>query len=81
MYVCICRAVTRTDVEATIEEGARTVAQVGERCAAGTDCGRCQRTIIRLLEARAPQGEVSQPWWKKFAPATGEMSRGQGGAI
>jgi bacterioferritin-associated ferredoxin len=49
MYICLCRVVTRTTIEEAIAEGARTVQEVGERCAAGTDCGKCQRTIQRLL--------------------------------
>ncbi len=49
MYICICRVVTRTAIEKAIAQGARTVEEVGERCAAGTDCGKCQRTIQRLL--------------------------------
>ena len=53
MYVCLCRVVPRRLVEAAIASGARTVAEVGERCQAGTDCGRCQRTIARLLEGAA----------------------------
>ena len=49
MYICLCRVVTRTTIETAIAEGARTVEEVGERCAAGTDCGKCQRTIQKLL--------------------------------
>ncbi|HEY3059156.1 MAG TPA: (2Fe-2S)-binding protein [Chloroflexota bacterium] len=49
MYICICRVVTRTTIESAIAQGARTVEEVGEACAAGTDCGKCQRTIQRLL--------------------------------
>jgi bacterioferritin-associated ferredoxin len=49
VYVCLCRVVTRKTIEAAIANGARTVEEVGERCAAGTDCGKCQRNIVRLL--------------------------------
>lgn len=51
MYICLCRVVTRTEIEGAITAGARTVQEVGQRCGAGTDCGKCQRTISRLLDA------------------------------
>ena len=50
MYICLCRVVTRKVIEAVIADGARTVDEVGRRSGAGTDCGKCQRTIKRLLE-------------------------------
>jgi len=49
MYICVCRVVSRSTVEGAIAQGARTVEEIGERCAAGTDCGKCQRLIERLL--------------------------------
>jgi bacterioferritin-associated ferredoxin len=51
MYICICRVVTRVVIESTIKDGARTIEEVGHRTGAGTDCGKCQVTIGRLLEA------------------------------
>ncbi|MDQ3809514.1 MAG: (2Fe-2S)-binding protein [Chloroflexota bacterium] len=70
MYVCLCRVVTRSTIESAIAHGARTVQEVGERCAAGTDCGKCQRTIIRLLTLAAEPPRESLP-----VPIT-ERSRG-----
>jgi bacterioferritin-associated ferredoxin len=49
VYICLCKVVTRATIEAVIAGGARTVEEVGQRCAAGTDCGKCQRNIGRLL--------------------------------
>jgi bacterioferritin-associated ferredoxin len=57
MYVCICAAVSSTTVAAAIEDGARTTADVGARCGAGTVCGKCRHTI-RLLLQRAPLDEA-----------------------
>ena len=51
MYVCLCRVVTRVQIEAVVAAGARTVEEVGEACAAGTECGKCRRTIMRILES------------------------------
>jgi bacterioferritin-associated ferredoxin len=55
VYICLCRVVTRKVIEAAIEGGARTVEEVGRRSGAGTDCGKCRRTIIRLLEMGPPR--------------------------
>jgi bacterioferritin-associated ferredoxin len=62
MYVCLCRVVTRTTIETAIAEGARTVEEVGQRCAAGTDCGKCQRNIQRLLSLaiKPPPNQLQQ---------------------
>jgi bacterioferritin-associated ferredoxin len=58
VYICLCRVVTRSTIEAVIANGARTVEEVGERCAAGTDCGKCQRNILRLLMLVQPKPET-----------------------
>jgi bacterioferritin-associated ferredoxin len=49
MFVCICHAVTETDVESQISAGARTKEEIGERCRAGTGCGRCTERICAML--------------------------------
>jgi bacterioferritin-associated ferredoxin len=51
MYVCLCRAVGSTVVVDVIAEGARTVEDVADRCGATTVCGRCHRTIEKMLAA------------------------------
>lgn len=61
MYICLCHVVTRATIEAVIAGGARTVEEVGQQCAAGTDCGKCQRSIIRLLTILTNEGNNEQP--------------------
>jgi bacterioferritin-associated ferredoxin len=51
VYVCLCRAASDRDVEAAIDDGARTVDEVGEACGAGTGCGACRPMIHEMLEA------------------------------
>jgi len=70
MYICLCRVVTRTTVETAIAQGARTVEEVGERCAAGTDCGKCQRIIQKLLTL------AEEPELPTHLRATSEPTRG-----
>jgi bacterioferritin-associated ferredoxin len=56
----MCRVVTRKVIEAVIADGARTVDEVSQLSGAGTDCGKCRRSISRLLELEmnAPQSNA-----------------------
>lgn len=48
--VCICHDVGEQQILASFAAGAASVAQVGERTCAGTNCGSCRPIISRLLE-------------------------------
>ncbi|PJF38689.1 MAG: hypothetical protein CUN54_10310, partial [Phototrophicales bacterium] len=41
MYVCLCNAVTDSDIMEAVEDGAVHVSQLAERCGLGTCCGIC----------------------------------------
>ena len=56
MYICICMVVSRITIEQVIASGAHSVEEVGERCAAGTDCGKCRTAITRMLAAAEAAG-------------------------
>ena len=49
VYVCHCRAVNDRAVQAAVENGARSIEELGRTCGAGTDCGSCHSTLARLL--------------------------------
>jgi bacterioferritin-associated ferredoxin len=53
MVVCHCRGVTDRQVRAAIDDGARTLAQVGLRCGAAQRCGGCTFAVADLLDAAA----------------------------
>ena len=55
MYVCICRAVTETEVRGCIADGAGTVKDVIKRSEAGTGCGSCIGKIVAMLSATADE--------------------------
>jgi len=52
LYVCICAAVTETEVHACLDGGAGTVEEIGERCSAGTGCGTCLDRLEAMVEDR-----------------------------
>ncbi len=53
--VCQCRAVSEQDIRQSIQAGALTVAAVGARCGAGTECGSCRPEIAALLSEGSTQ--------------------------
>ena len=49
MILCVCHAISDREVDAAIDAGARSTAEVGAVCRAGTDCGSCQRSIAQRI--------------------------------
>ncbi len=47
--VCVCHGIGAKQILAVAQSGASTVADVGQACAAGTNCGSCRPAIARLL--------------------------------
>ena len=54
MYVCICFAVSESELAQTIAAGACTEEEVGDACAAGTGCGSCLDQICDRLRVAEP---------------------------
>jgi bacterioferritin-associated ferredoxin len=52
MIVCLCHPTSDRDVDAIIDEGARTVEDIGRRCGAGTGCGACVGELHERLTAK-----------------------------
>ena len=52
MIVCLCHPTSERDVDAIIDEGARTVEDIGRRCGAGTGCGACVGELRERLQAK-----------------------------
>ena len=51
MYVCLCLGVTSDTVAEAVAGGARTTHHVARACGAGTECGRCRRTVRSIIDA------------------------------
>jgi|GEM_PF-512743 len=52
MIVCMCYPASNRDIDAVIDEGARSVEEIGARCRAGTGCGMCHDELRERLDAR-----------------------------
>ena len=59
MYACICHAVTEAELEYVITAGAKTPAEVGRACNAGTGCGSCVDRICDRLAAAGITRELA----------------------
>ncbi len=56
MIVCMCHPTSDRDVDAIIDDGARTVEEIGRRCGAGTGCGACVDELRERLLAKGASG-------------------------
>lgn len=62
MLICHCHRISDRTILACAADGARTVAQVGRLCGAGTGCGGCAGAIRDVLaSARRVLPVVSAP--------------------
>ncbi len=58
MYVCLCLGITTEAVHDAVVNGASTSKQVGAACGAGTDCGRCRRTLRAIIASQTVNGDA-----------------------
>lgn len=49
MYVCLCLGVTSHTMAKVVADGAATSKEVAAACGAGSDCGRCRRTVRAII--------------------------------
>jgi bacterioferritin-associated ferredoxin len=59
VLVCICHPTSDRDVDAVIDDGARTVQDIGRRCGAGTVCGACVEELRDRLLAKGCSRDCS----------------------
>jgi bacterioferritin-associated ferredoxin len=57
VFVCLCNGITSQVVTDAIAGGASTTNQIAAVCGAGAECGRCRRTLHKLLGT--PNGDRS----------------------
>lgn len=55
MVVCICKGVRDREIHQAIGEGANTLAKIGDRCRAGTGCGRCRNRLECMLTRKGAE--------------------------
>ncbi|KUI35036.1 bacterioferritin-associated ferredoxin [Mycobacterium sp. GA-2829] len=60
MFVCLCVGVTSHVVNDVVASGASTSKEIAEACGAGSECGRCRRTLRAIIEAHNVNGCATQ---------------------
>ncbi len=76
MYVCVCFAVTESEIRAAIEAGATTREVVTKHCRAGGDCGSCHGMIEQMIEDHLEdQLAAQQPTITACPPAVSSGER------
>ncbi len=55
MYICVCKAVTDSQILTAIENGACSRKQLTQCFGMGKDCGKCNKDVIALLEQATSQ--------------------------
>ena len=61
MIVCQCKGISDTTVRRAVREGAQTPTEVSLACGAGTDCGCCRPTLVKILESEAERTSFVPP--------------------
>ncbi|MDA1074375.1 MAG: (2Fe-2S)-binding protein [Proteobacteria bacterium] len=50
MYVCVCKAVTDSEIREAALNGAATIEDIAETLGAGTGCGCCREMTQHLID-------------------------------
>jgi bacterioferritin-associated ferredoxin len=67
LLVCHCHRICDRTIRESIREGARSIAEIGDTCRAGTGCGGCRPAIAGLLR---DHGEPARPSLSVLQPIT-----------
>ena len=60
MYVCVCRAVTDTQIKCAIDQGLNSRRDLFKCLGVGGDCGKCSPHVRELLGSHAPKQTFNQ---------------------
>ncbi len=50
MYVCICNAVTDSDIRKAVDNGVRNMRQLCQTTGCSTTCGCCREMAVEILQ-------------------------------
>jgi len=56
VLICICHPTSDRDLDTVIDDGARTLEEIGQRCGAGTGCGMCRDELRDRLVTKGANG-------------------------
>lgn len=50
MYVCVCNAITDSDIRTAVDSGVRNMKQLGNVTGCGSSCGCCKEMAVGVLD-------------------------------
>lgn len=53
MYICICKAITDSQIETAIADGINTRKALHQCLGVGSDCGKCNRHVRELINKKS----------------------------
>jgi len=72
MYVCVCNAVTESQLHAAISDGHTTHEALQDELGVATCCGTCRETVCEVLTSRC----TTEPRFEPRVEATGAADPG-----
>lgn len=60
MYVCVCNAVTDSDIRKAVDGGVRNMKQLRQTTACGVSCGSCNEMAVEVLQQALTETRVLQ---------------------
>ncbi len=51
MYVCLCKAITDTQIRQAVETGCKTMRCLNKELGVATQCGKCAKDARQILKA------------------------------
>ncbi len=59
MYVCVCNAVTDSDIRKAVDNGVRNMRQLGQMTGCSTTCGCCKEMAVEILQQTLAENRAS----------------------
>lgn len=69
MYICVCHAVTESDIDGAIASGCCSLRQLREELGVGATCGRCTRCARDTLKESLQAHPACKPAALQLAAA------------
>lgn len=60
MYICVCNAVTDSDIRKAVDGGVRNLKQLRQATNCGTRCGSCTKMSIEVLQQALSEKRASK---------------------
>ncbi|WP_299494831.1 bacterioferritin-associated ferredoxin [uncultured Shewanella sp.] len=55
MYVCICHAVTDTQIKEAVNQGDKSLTDVKHRLGVADQCGKCAKMAVQIIQQEREQ--------------------------